>query len=117
MKATKEEIYDLCFAKWGFASQVAMLAEELCELSVATLHLNRLIKNEGLKKYKVIDKVAEEIADVEIMIDEFKHHLRNVNNTNFLETIKIYKESKMDRLIDLLGLKNISIVEVKKSVS
>lgn len=64
--------------KWGVPSQVLMLAEECNELSVASFHMLRASKTKTQKDYeKAIENFAEEICDVEFMIEEmiFYFHL------------------------------------------
>ena len=68
---TKEDyptIYEKAIIKWGVDSQVWMLIEEMSELTTALLH-----KNRGR-----VDNVAEEFADVEILMKQ----LRPVFNIN-----------------------------------
>ena len=62
----KPAIYDAALARWGYDSQVLTLAEESCELgAVATRFVNH--KANG-------SKLAEEAADVEIMIEQLRHN-------------------------------------------
>lgn len=82
-----KELFDKCKAKWGLDSQILMLAEECSELSVASLHFLRNLKQEGAR-----DHLAEEIADVELMIDEIKHYLQ----LNTL--VQMHMGSKLSRL-------------------
>jgi hypothetical protein len=54
---------------WGIPAQIAMLAEECSELSVAALHMNRKSRSSNPETFV---NFAEEIADVEYMIAEMK---------------------------------------------
>jgi len=71
-----------------------MLVEELNELAVASLHLLRTLKNreESLKHF------AEEIADVEFMLEEMKYYFGNV------ETVRFYRNRKEERLAKIIAI-------------
>lgn len=58
-------IYADAVAKWGVRSQVEMAVEELAECILALRHRVRDRVND--------DKVAEEVADVEIMMAQMRH--------------------------------------------
>lgn len=60
------EIYERAIKLWGIDSQLKMLAEECCELAQVALKLNRA------DRYSVLSQVAEEMADVEICIEQIK---------------------------------------------
>lgn len=87
-----ENLFDKCLAKWGLNSQILMLAEEAGELSVATLHLLR-----DKKRKEALNNFAEEIADVELMLQEIKYYL------NISDLIKKYRKQKIERLEALLN--------------
>ncbi len=92
------EMYDKSKEKWGQEFQLLMLVEELNELAVATLHLNRRIKNKtDREKRKNLEKFAEEIADVEFMLDEMKYYYDN------LWLVAEFRKRKEIRLEQLLG--------------
>lgn len=78
---------------WGINSQLLMLAEEATELSLAALHLNRHNKD----KQKAWDNLAEEIADVEFMIAEFKHYCEGLQ-----AKVDKYRAEKVKRLDELI---------------
>lgn len=61
---TPDQLYDKALELWGSEAQALMLAEESCELAVAIHHLVRYGGGTEL------DAVAEEIADVQIMIEQ-----------------------------------------------
>lgn len=89
----KERIYKKAMYKWGFPSQVMILMEEAGELIQAASKLCR--KKEGTYNKKIV--FLEEIADMEIMIEQFKF---------FFQAHKIVdqiKEKKLKRLKKLLG--------------
>lgn len=80
-------LFEACKMKWGLFSQILMLAEESAELTQASLHLFR-----NIKQMNSIDRLAEEIADVEIMIAEIKYYF------NLDRPVEEYKQSKIERL-------------------
>lgn len=63
----KYALYVAIWNKWGKHSQLLMLAEECSELIKAALKQDRDINGAGLKE------LTEEIADVEICIEQVKH--------------------------------------------
>jgi NTP pyrophosphatase (non-canonical NTP hydrolase) len=63
---SEKSIYERALEKWGLLAQVLMTVEELSELTQALLKHGRQIN--GVDK----GKVAEEIADVELMIEQMK---------------------------------------------
>jgi NTP pyrophosphatase (non-canonical NTP hydrolase) len=62
----REEVYAGALDTWGLPAQILMLAEESSELSVAALHLLRDAK----RKDETVRHLCEEIADVQIMIEQ-----------------------------------------------
>lgn len=96
------EIFSRSVKKWGFHSQLDMLAEECAELAVATLHLNRTVKNaDDTMKMENIEHFAEEIADVEFLIEEMKFYSRGWS-WNLEAKIKEYRRIKEARLVGYL---------------
>jgi hypothetical protein len=89
----EKEMFEKARQKWGVGSQVNMLAEESAELSVASLHLNRAIKD----KTEAWEKFAEEVADVEIMIEEMKQYFPVL-----IGKVNLYRQLKLQRLSKLL---------------
>lgn len=89
MTTNKTVIYDAAFSRWGFDSQVLALAEESSELAAAC---SRFInhKTNG-------SKVAEEAADVEIMLEQLRHN--GMGNM-----IDQEKNRKLTRLAQVVGV-------------
>ncbi|TDO77698.1 hypothetical protein DFR79_13230 [Halanaerobium saccharolyticum] len=85
----KKQIYIKAIDKWGFKSQSIMLMEECAELIQAVSKLHRTGNP---------NKMYEEIADVEIMIEQIKTFYGDVAEK---ETDKHYK-NKLDRLEGLI---------------
>ena len=70
-KEEREEIYAGALDTWGLPSQIIMLAEEAGELSVAALQTLRDARREP----ETIQHLCEEIADVQIMIEQICYAL------------------------------------------
>ena len=87
----KEALYREAAKKWGDKSQIYMLAEECCELAHAAHHLLRDAKNTA--------HFAEEIADVEIMIEQAVSLLKD---PYLRPTIERFKKVKLERLEETL---------------
>ena len=63
---TEEKIYKRALEKWGVETQIKMCIEELAELIQTLIKYGRKIN--GSNK----NDIAEEIADVELMIEQMK---------------------------------------------
>lgn len=89
MNPKTKGIFEAAFAMWGFDSQVLVLAEKASELSASCV---RFINNKT-----DCNKVAEEAADVEIMIEQFRHN-------GMGGMIDYVKNRKMARLAQTVGV-------------
>lgn len=85
----KELIYRTALRKWGPEKQLAKLAEEAAELSAAAAR--------SLTGYCGEADLADEMADVEIMIEQFR-----LNGMDKL--IDYRKTKKLARLAERLGV-------------
>ena len=85
----KKEIYKKAIKKWGLTSQTTMLMEECAELIQAVSKLHR---------YGNPNKMYEEIADVEIMIEQIKQIYGEVGK----KEIKKHKLNKLEKLQGLV---------------
>jgi len=85
----KIKVYEKAMDRWGFKSQSIMLMEECAELIQAVSKLHRTGNP---------NKMYEEIADVEIMIEQIKTFYGDVAEK---EIDKHYK-NKLDRLEGLI---------------
>ena len=74
---------------WGLDSQIAMVAEECAELAVAAMHMLRTRHLSAMDARE--DAFAEELADVEIMIEQMKV-------AGFAERVAVARARKMERL-------------------
>ncbi|EOX0858181.1 hypothetical protein ACO68Y_000602 [Escherichia coli] len=87
----KTLIYRAALHKWGPEKQLAKLAEEAAELSAATAR--------GLTGFCDEAVLADEMADVEIMIEQFRQ--------NGMEKLIDYRKAKkLARLAEWLGVVN-----------
>lgn len=85
-KETEKEIYMAALTKWGPVAQTIMVFEEMAELQK---ELSKCLRGE-----EVTGNIAEEIADVEIMINKMKELF------NIEEEVEAQKQFKLNRLKD-----------------
>jgi len=86
---TKENIYKQASDKWGTKAQIIVAIEEMSELIQAlTKHLRTDL---------VTDNLAEEIADVEIMIEQLRTIFVGINDK--IDETKAYKLERLERKI------------------
>ena len=88
---SNNSLFQRCADKWGVESQVYQGAEECIELALALHHILRI------SKYKTLEKVIEEMADVELMIDQLKYLLEIPNSA--LAAVRKKKIYKLRRLL------------------
>lgn len=88
----EKEIYAKALETWGEEAQIAMVFEEMAELQ------KELCK--ALRGKKRTDAIAEEIADVEIMLEQMKLHF-GVDGD-----VENYKVCKLERLKNRLALQS-----------
>ncbi len=81
-------IYEKAVKQFGYESQLGMLQEECAELIVAVSKVER-------RKSGALENLAEEMADVQIMIEQIKLLVGK-------EKVEQYRKSKLHRLKDLL---------------
>lgn len=60
-----KELYDKVLNKWGLEKQLIVAIEEMAELQK---ELTKILRNQG-----DIDRLAEEVADVEIMLEQVRY--------------------------------------------
>ena len=85
---------------YGLAKQQRQLAEECGELIQATSKYMRFQETSyaSTVDWSYLQNVIEEIADVEVMLDEIKH-LLNISD----EAIEGIKEKKVDRQLERIS--------------
>jgi len=86
-----EKVFQECVDLWGEVSQILMAVEELNELSVELLHALRANKPFD------IDRITEEIADVDLMIDQLKF-IFSISD----EDLHKAREKKIQRLKEII---------------
>lgn len=96
MKQTNNDVYVKAIQTFGEENQLFQLCEELAELIKA---VNKWRRNKELANVYTayLDDVTEEIADVEIMIDQVKLML-NIQEVELLDM----KQKKIHRLAERL---------------
>lgn len=80
--------------QWGVKAQLGMVIEECAELIVAVNKMQRT----GDMDRKII-KVLEEIADVEIMLEQLKYICGPSHSKINIETFKRVKISRLDKML------------------
>ena len=85
----KPLIYDNALAQWGYDRQVLATSEECSELAASCV---RFVNHKANAS-----RVAEEAADVEIMIEQFR-----LNGIGLM--IDFHKQKKLERLAERLGV-------------
>ncbi len=81
---TEKELYEKAVLKWGTSSQLMMLYEEIGELMTAI--------NKYYRERVAVNAIIEELADVEIMINQMKVIF---GDTEKIKKIKLDKIKKM----------------------
>jgi hypothetical protein len=84
----KEEIYQKAIEVFGIPMQLIMAIEEMSELT------KEIIKD--LRGKRNFAHISEEIADIEIMLEQLKIIYKNADDVN------IYKHDKLYRLMNTL---------------
>lgn len=92
----EKEIYKKALLKWGEGAQIAMVFEEMAELQ------KELCK--CLRGKNVTGQIAEEIADVEIMLSQMKTLFKIENQ---VEDAKQYKLARLEGKLNEPGDKHI----------
>ena len=91
----KKKIYHTAINKWGVGLQLGMLMEECAELIQAT---HKVMRKGEVEQW---EQLAEEMADVEIMIEQLK---LTINWQSLEEKTESYKEAKLLRLKELVDI-------------
>ena len=88
-------IYQKCFNKWGYPSQLLLLAEETTELSLETLHMTR----NNRQSVEQMGKFITEFADTKIMMAEFEWFF----GKPFVDSVNDEIKRKISRLEQMLS--------------
>ena len=82
------ETYCNIISKFGIKNQIIVAVEELSELQKELLKDLRFFEE---KKLSSIDNITEEMADVEIMLDQLKIIYNNKEDIEKVKKIKIHR--------------------------
>lgn len=86
----KIKLYSEALKVWGIRPQITMVLEEMNELGVEVC---KLLRNDcSLKTKEKQDALVDEIADVEIMLEQLKFIYNLVNS------VEIQKQEKLEKL-------------------
>jgi NTP pyrophosphatase (non-canonical NTP hydrolase) len=85
MNLSPKEIYELAVKKYGHDAQIGQLHEEIGELMQA---INKYNRNPSLITHS---NVSEEIADVEIMLEQLKVIFQNHSNVIEIKAAKLVR--------------------------
>lgn len=96
-----KELFKRCVDKWGRLAQLIMVMEECAEL---IKEVSKEIRGKGNRK-----NIIEEIADVQLMIEQLKFML-NITD----EEITDATGEKIERLETLLGIEELKGIKLKE---
>jgi NTP pyrophosphatase (non-canonical NTP hydrolase) len=90
------ELYSRVYASLGEAHMLILTTEELSELTkaISKYQRNKIKTSKGLddRDPTLLEAIADEIADVEIMTEQIKQAY------NMQDKVQTYKSAKLDRL-------------------
>lgn len=92
----RAKIYQDALLKWGMDSQINMAIEEMAELISALQHYRR---KESWGHHSTMEDIVDEIADVEIMIEQLKY-MFGIDNLK----LSAIQDKKLHRVKELLKL-------------
>lgn len=89
-------LYDLLAFRYGDEAQIDVAIEEMAELTKALLKLRRHYRSEKPhgSAYNLIDNIAEEMADVQIMMEQITVMMDKAI-LNFPTRVAIWREGKL----------------------
>lgn len=89
-------LYRKAVTKWGLPLQLGMLMEECAEL----IHATHKVMRNGDKDVNTWRRLADEMADVEIMIEQIKVVCLGIDLRTAVETNKHDKLLRLQRMIE-----------------
>jgi NTP pyrophosphatase (non-canonical NTP hydrolase) len=89
MTADEQRLFEETILKWGTEGQIEMIIEEMAELIVALQHWKR--------KRADTEKIADELADVGIMVDQLSLMLDDDMEASRRRYFR-YRDMKINRL-------------------
>lgn len=93
MQTNNNEIYEKLLKKYSLNKQYVVAIEELAELQK---ELTKALRSQG-----DIDHTAEEIADVEIMLEQLKYYNRE---SQLSQKVEYWKLKKIKRIREMVGI-------------
>ena len=90
------KLYEKAIEKWGVESQINMIKEELAELIVTLCKFERNINGAD------IYKIADEVADVEIMLEQLYVIFKHREEGKWAIIVNERKQHKLNRLREYL---------------
>ena len=97
---TKKQVYEQLIEKFGAENQILKCVEELNELGQVLCKL----KSKSEKKALVIKNIIEEIADVEIMLEQIKLILGiEESDVKKMKSYKLHRTVRRYGIIDERG--------------
>ena len=89
----KEKIYEKALKLWGFELQVNQTIQECAEL-IKVLSEHQRHKWKTLGDFYLSKDIIDELADVEIMVEQLKYYFSN----KYLDFNKKFEEHKISKL-------------------
>lgn len=90
----EKDLFDKCFKKWGVESQLMMLIEESAELIKSAS--KDFYRNYPIRDLKTrMKSFAEELADVQLMLDEFIYYFNLSDDVKYFRILKIKRLEKL----------------------
>ena len=97
---TKKQVYEQLIEKFGAENQILKCVEELNELGQALCKLKSKSENKAL----VIKNIIEEIADVEIMLEQIKLILAiEESDVKKMKSYKLHRTVRRYGILDERG--------------
>ncbi len=104
---TEKQIYKSAIEKWGKSLQLDVVIEEMAELMKEIVKFKRVEKNieksydvELVKELIMVkDNIFQEIADVEIMLEQLKIMIDEYHAQDEVDTYRIYKLKRLQENI------------------
>jgi hypothetical protein len=92
----RQKIYEKALERWGELSQILVAIEEMAELQKELCKLDRC--HDKNSKEVQLSCIADEMADVEIMLEQLKFIY---SNNQEVEERKLYKLERLKKVLEL----------------
>lgn len=87
----KYELYALALSKWGSEAQFNMVIEEAMELA--------LITSRHIRGRATFAEIVDEIADMEIMLDQYVYIMRDYDIRRAIDERKLFKLKRLEEKV------------------